>query len=235
MTMPIRPKIAVCCLNRLLREAIARIVGKRAEFDVVPINLNLDPSETAGALSEIDVLVLDSLSAVSHVTAHRSGSARPQSRVKCLLVSMDDNSDQFMSAIQMGVRGYVLHDASASDVLCAIRSVALGEAVCPASYTRVLFDYIVGHPRNGGQANQSASFTLTRREQELMPLIGSGKTNKEIASQLNISEQTVKNHVHRIMRKMQVSNRLEVCKAWQRQSSLSTSPGTGYSFEYSAS
>jgi DNA-binding NarL/FixJ family response regulator len=51
---------------------------------------------------------------------------------------------------------------------------------------------------------------LTRREQQLIPLIGRGMTNKEIATQLSLSEQTVKNHVHRILRKVGAEDRLGV-------------------------
>jgi DNA-binding NarL/FixJ family response regulator len=235
MTAPVRARIAVCCLNRLLREAIARIVAKRAEFDIVAINSAPDSPDPAASISEIDVLVLDSLGAFPRVASIQQDKGAGQCPVKCVLVSMDDNPDQFMTAIEMGVRGYVLRDASASDVLCAIRAVALGEAVCPPSYTRLLFDYVAGRTGKVDDRNKSASFSLTRREQQLIPLIGSGKTNKEIANRLNISEQTVKNHVHRIMKKMQVPNRLEVCKAWQKQSGLSTYQNSGYSFEYSPS
>jgi DNA-binding NarL/FixJ family response regulator len=232
MTTQSRAKVAVCCLNRLLREAITRIIAKRTEFDIVPINPTLDLSDASSVISEINILVLDTLSAVPRLATDRSEADRDEDVVRCVLVSMDDDPEQFMKAIQMGVRGYVLRDASASDVLSAIRAVAVGEAVCPTSYTRLLFDYVMGRVGQAGDLEESARFTLTRREQQLMPLIECGKTNKEIANHLNISEQTVKNHVHRIMRKMQVSNRLEVCKVWQRQSASSTTPGSGYSFEY---
>jgi DNA-binding NarL/FixJ family response regulator len=56
---------------------------------------------------------------------------------------------------------------------------------------------------------------LTNREQQLVPMIGRGMTNKEIAAQLSLSEQTVKNHVHRILRKTGVEDRLSVFEACQ--------------------
>jgi DNA-binding NarL/FixJ family response regulator len=61
---------------------------------------------------------------------------------------------------------------------------------------------------------------LTRREQELVPLIARGFTNKEIASQLNLSEQTIKNHVHRMIRKVGAEDRFRVAEIADLQSSV---------------
>jgi DNA-binding CsgD family transcriptional regulator len=62
-----------------------------------------------------------------------------------------------------------------------------------------------------------AQLALTRREQQLVPLIEHGMTNKEIVNQLNLSEQTVKNHIHRILRKIGVKGRLGISEALQTQ------------------
>ena len=58
---------------------------------------------------------------------------------------------------------------------------------------------------------------LTRREQQLIPLIGQGLSNKEIANHLSLSEQTIKNHIHRILRKVGVSDRLSVLEAYRNE------------------
>lgn len=220
-------RVLVSCSNRLLTEAIARILSKKTEFDIVSARVAGCEDDDQIAASDADVLVLDSLE--PFVSPAKMETALTQ-KPNCVLVAMEDNHMHFLKAIQCGVRGYVLRDASAMEVISAIRSVAQGQAACPPSYTRILFDYVAGLSSKLPVAPENATWELTRREQQLIPLIERGLTNKEIASSLNLSEQTVKNHIHRMMKKMQSSNRLEVCSAWQRQygSSMSTNE-IGYS------
>ena len=70
---------------------------------------------------------------------------------------------------------------------------------------------------------------LTRREQELIPLIGRGLSNKEIANFLNLSEQTIKNHIHRILRKVGVPDRLSVFEACQMEALSLGTKNAGHS------
>ena len=124
----------------------------------------------------------------------------------CVLVAMQDDARHFLKAVRRGILGYVLQDASAEDVIAAVRGVARGEAVCPAFLTRVLFDYVASRASDV-QIRAPRQFRLTRREQQLVPLVGRGLTNKEIAAELSVSEQTIKSHIHRILRKVGVEDR----------------------------
>jgi DNA-binding NarL/FixJ family response regulator len=90
-----------------------------------------------------------------------------------------------------------------------------GGAICPPHFVRALFDYVASQSLDLPNARTRIQWGLSRREQQLIPLIGRGMTNKEIATQLSLSEQTVKNHVHRILRKVGVENRLGVFEACQ--------------------
>jgi two-component system NarL family response regulator len=128
---------------------------------------------------------------------------------------MDEDQAHFLTAVRRGVLGYVLRDASAIDVVAAIRAVAIGEAVCPPRFARVLFDCVASQSAELPNSRARAQLGLTRREQQLIPLIGRGLTNKEIAGELSLSEQTVKNHIHRILRKVGVDDRLSVFEACQ--------------------
>jgi DNA-binding NarL/FixJ family response regulator len=106
--------------------------------------------------------------------------------------------------------GYLLKDASALDVIAGVRSVAQGRAVCPSQMCMPLFRTVARQWTSFPSARIKLELGLTRRQQQLVPLIARGYTNKEIASQLNISEQTVKNHIHRMLRRVGASDRLEV-------------------------
>lgn len=208
-------KVVVVCRNRLLRESIARILTKKADFEIVSVQSphSIGPDEIADEAA--DVLVLDSLEFLLEGSTPSRELHKLGRSLKCVLVSMDDDQSRFLSAVRFGARAYVLQDASAADVVSAIRAVAEGNVVCPTHYTRLLFDYIVARTDELPNARKHAHWGLTRREQQLIPLIGRGLSNKEIANHFNLSEQTVKNHVHRILRKVGVSDRLSVLEAYQ--------------------
>jgi DNA-binding NarL/FixJ family response regulator len=211
--------VLVVCCNRLLRESVARILNKRADFQVSIVTSLDDLLPTHSTFAECGpspVLILDSLQAMTSAIISR---ARTEIiGVKYLLVAMEDDKNQFLTAIRRGALGYVLQEASAIDVVNAVRAVAQGDAVCSPRLARVLFDYVQSDAKPRSRTRISSRMNLTRREQQLIPLISRGLTNKEIASHFSLSEQTVKNHIHRILRKVGVEDRLGVLEAYENQS-----------------
>jgi DNA-binding NarL/FixJ family response regulator len=132
--------------------------------------------------------------------------------VKILLFGMDEDPDIFLEAVRLGIRGYVLKDASAAEIIAAVRAVARGEASCPPKLCLTLIQHVASEyrlkPKNGaGLATDKNS--LTHRQLQLMHLVAQGLTNKEIAANLNLSEFTVKNHIRRVMRQMEAESRYE--------------------------
>jgi len=126
-----------------------------------------------------------------------------------LMIGMDADERIFLRAVRAGVSGYLLNEASAADLIAAIRAVSRQEAVCPSQLSKALFDALAG-VREFVPGVRKMGLRLTRRQQELLPMIARGLSNKEIASRLNLSEQTVKNHIHRMLRKMGANDRSEV-------------------------
>jgi len=222
-------KVFLLCRNRLLRESIARILTKKAEFEVVSWQTTDLPSFSQIEEMSVDVLVLDSLDFVLGDGTQAPSRGALAGGPKCVMVAMAEDSAQFLAAIRYGVRGYVLQDASAAEVVSAIRTVAEGHAVCPLRYTGVLFDFVKERRDPLPAIRKRSPWGLTRREQQLIPLISRGMSNKEIANSLNLSEQTVKNHIHRILRKVGVSDRFSVSEAWQELSVFGSSKDTGFS------
>jgi DNA-binding NarL/FixJ family response regulator len=227
--MESKARIFILCCNRLLRESIARILGKRTEFEIVGAQgiSSSCPGEIVD--SGAQVLVLDSLDFLLGDPPWSAQTRTFSRSLKCVLVAMEDDHDRFLTAVRRGARGYVLQDASASDVVSAIRAVAEGQAVCPPSYAQVLFEFVARQTEELPNSRKRAQWGLTRREQQLIPLIGRGLSNKEIANHLSLSEQTVKNHVHRILRKVGVSDRLSVFEACQNQYTSSGTKNAEYS------
>jgi DNA-binding NarL/FixJ family response regulator len=136
-------------------------------------------------------------------------------RWKALVIGMEADERIFLETVRRGVSGYLLKDASAVDIVDAVRMVARGEVVCPPSLCRILFRFVSRQVLPLPNHRVRDQIGLTRREQQLLPLIARGLTNKEIASNLNLSEQTVKNHIHHILSKVGAEDRLgvmEVCR-----------------------
>jgi DNA-binding NarL/FixJ family response regulator len=101
------------------------------------------------------------------------------------------------------------------EVAAAVRSVANGEGVCPPVLCLALFEELAKQKAQPTNFFVRHGLGLTRREQQLVHMISDGLTNKEIAGQLGLSEQTVKNHIHRMLRKLGASDRLsavELCR-----------------------
>lgn len=205
-------KVRVCILsdNRLFRESLGRILSKRGDLEITTSSGISEVALRETARSSVDVVVLDSLDfsilRAAFLETHRD-SCYP---LKILLVAMEEDEQLFLQAVRAGALGFVLKDASALDVVAAVRSVACGEAVCPARFCKSLFEFVAKQSVELQKGCAKLQLGLTRREQQLVPMIGRGLTNKEIAKELNLSEQTIKNHVHRILHKVGVENRLAI-------------------------
>ena len=205
--------VFVVAENRLLRESLARLLRKRSDLTVVGEGSYSNvTSETVGG-SRTHVLLLDSLTSryESDLICDLRESA-PQ--VRLVLFGMDEDADIFIQAVRLGVSGYLLKDASASELIDALRSVAQGEAVCPPRFCKVLFQTLASETsQQAAIAEQRADvrFELTQRQRQLMSLVAMGMSNKEIAANLNLSEFTVKNHIYRVMKQVDAQNRHEAC------------------------
>jgi DNA-binding NarL/FixJ family response regulator len=210
-----RVQVFILAENRLLREALTRILNKKSDIHVVGASAFAPDIVEQIANAGPDVLLSDSaavafseLRLVSEVCAAIPG-------LKVVMIGMEPNREIFLGAVRDGIAGYVLKDASALEVAASVRAVANGEAVCPPRLCHLLFEHVSKHNHQPEGFVMKHNLGLTRREQQLVHMIGQGLTNKEIAAQLHLSEQTVKNHVHRMLRKVGASDRLgavEICR-----------------------
>jgi DNA-binding NarL/FixJ family response regulator len=158
--------------------------------------------------SGANVLVLDSMSSKLSNFAVISEMRRKAPGVKLVLIDMDDDPDTFLECVRAGVVGYLLKDASATDVVAGVRAVSRGEAVYPPELSIHLFRAVSQQWTPLSSVRVRLDLGLTRRQQQILPLIAQGLTNKEIASHFHLSEQTVKNHVHRMLRRVGANDRL---------------------------
>jgi DNA-binding NarL/FixJ family response regulator len=196
--------------NRLLREALVKLLSKKSDIRVVGANSYSPAVHEEIAAAHPNIIVLDSGGLVSSKALLLSTLHAAIPGLRVVMVDMDPDENTFLKAVHEGVVGYVLKDASATEVAATIRSVAAGEAVCPPSLTLVLFRSVAQQGTALSTFSWGADLGLSRREQQMVELLRERLTNKEIAVRLNLSEQTVKNHVHHILRKVGAPDRLTV-------------------------
>lgn len=194
--------------NRLLREALVRLFRKRQDLCVVGQASLLEEPHPDLLENECDVLVGDCLIAHRTFSTFAANREKP-SGCKILLVGMEPDEEQFLAAVRSGVAGYLLQDASASDAVNAVRAVHRGQAVCPPRLCCALFRVVSQTTAEMALQNSAAKPDLTLRQQQLVSLVARGLTNKEIASHLNLSEFTVRNHIHRILKQVDAGSRSE--------------------------
>jgi len=184
----------------VVREGVMAMLQSSGEFEIVGLAVDgLEALRLAEELRPDVVLIdvqmpnMDGIEATSHITQRV-----PATRV--VIFSSFDQEEYIYKAIQAGARAYLLKDIELPALLDVIRAAARGESVLPSNIATKL----VGHI-----SAQRTLVYLTRREQEVLCLLAHGLRNKEIASQLNIAERTVKSHVANIIAKLGVKCRTE--------------------------
>lgn len=130
----------------------------------------------------------------------------PDTRVICLTVSQDD--EDLFSAVRAGAKGYLLKDIETDCLVASIHQVARGEVALSGSLGERIFSEFraISSTRRG---DDSIKGGLSSREMEVLLHIARGESNKEIASSLNIAESTVKIHVQNILKKLNVTSRVQ--------------------------
>lgn len=127
-----------------------------------------------------------------------------QSKVKVLILTVHNELDYLMNAVDIGVEGYIMKDSESSELKKAIRAVRDGENYIQSSLIPALNNRLMNR-----DIDKDKVASLTNRELEVLIQVANGMFNKEIATNLNISERTVKNHISNIFKKIEVSDRTQ--------------------------
>ena len=179
-----------------------QVVGLAADgADAVRQARHLEPDVV---LMDVRMPVMDGLQATREILGAGAGSALP----RVLMLTTFDLDDYVYAALRAGASGFLLKDATAAELVTAVRVVAAGEGLLAPSVTRRLIaDF--ARQQQPDQPPPLALDALTQRETEVLRLIARGLSNTEISNTLVIAEQTTKTYVGRILAKLNLRDRAQ--------------------------
>jgi two-component system NarL family response regulator len=190
----------------VVRMALAQLLAAEPDIEVVAQAENGETALDLARRLKPNVVLTDlSMPKMDGIAATRQIKQDvPECAIVVLTVHQDD--DHLFAAIKAGASGYVLKDAPPEQTVEAIRAAARGEGFLGPSLVRRVLDEFARVSRLRAAAKEVFA-DLTRREMEVLELLGRGLRNREVAERLYLSEKTVKNHVSSILMKLQVNDR----------------------------
>ncbi|MDH4179277.1 MAG: response regulator transcription factor [Armatimonadota bacterium] len=192
----------------VVRYALARLIAAEGDIDVVGQAATGEAAVVSAREQKPDVVLMDiQMPKMDGIQATRTiKEEMPDCAVVILTIHHDDES--VFRAIKAGATGYVLKDAPPEQTMEAVRAAARGEGYLHAPLVaRVMAEFARISQLRASAKEVFAD--LTRREMEVLELLGTGLRNKGIAERLYLSEKTVKNHISSILSKLQVNDRTE--------------------------
>jgi DNA-binding NarL/FixJ family response regulator len=209
MTEPERIRVLIVDDHALFRRGLMLVLESEDGIDVVG---EADDGEDAIAKAEQlapDVVLMDvRMPRVSGIEAtRRLAEALPTTKIIMLTVS--DEEDDLYEAIKAGATGYLLKEISIEEVADAVRAVTQGQTLISPSMASKLIAEFTNLAKRATDRQQVPVPRLTDRELDVLRLVAQGITNREIAEQLFIAENTVKNHVRNILEKLHLHSRME--------------------------
>ena len=193
----------------LFREGLRTLLSTRPDMDVVGEAANGDEAVALVEALRPNVVLMDlRMPKVDGVQATaRIREQWPEIPV-LVLTTFDDDANLF-GALKAGAAGYLLKDVSSETLISAIQAAARGEAFLQSTVTGRVVAAFARLMESGGPRAEAMVLPLSPREREIVSLLGSGASNKEIAHRLNLAEGTVKNHVTNILAKLDVRDRTQ--------------------------
>lgn len=203
-----RVRVMIADDHPLVRSGLRALLERDGEFQVIAEAADGYEAIDLAILHKPDVIMLDvGMPRLSGPDAAQSISQRlPTARI--VMLSMHSDEGYVLRALKAGARGYLLKASPEADVLAAIRAVAAGNAYFSPSITKLLVEeYIVEVRRRGVEDSYDL---LSTREKEILQVLASGKSNREIADLLCISVSTVETHRNNIFQKLHLHNLAEL-------------------------
>jgi DNA-binding NarL/FixJ family response regulator len=208
--MPKSIRIVIVHPNRLFRESLTFAVDQQPNMQTAGAVADVGELWPNLAALDAQVFILDlGLPGRDGLRQTRELSqACPMAAI--LVTGVSELESDVVSCCEAGATGYLTRDCSLSDLIDHLRAAAAGETPCSPKVAALLFSRLRDRARDVRRLEVMGPIRLTRRELEIIGLIERRLSNKEIAIELHIEVQTVKNHVHNILEKLELDGRYDV-------------------------
>ena len=194
----------------LVRAGFRMILQIEPDIHVVGEAADGDQAVAQVAATAPDVVLMDvRMPGVDGIAATRRIAADPSCQARVVMLTTFDLDEYVYAALQAGASGFLLKDVQPELLVAGIRAVHAGESLLAPSVTRRMIESFLERPRVLEAGEQQRLAALTSREQEVLLLLARGLTNAEIASELYVSETTVKTHVGRVLMKLGLRDRVQ--------------------------
>jgi two-component system NarL family response regulator len=204
-----RIKVLIADDHRVVREGLMAILKTKEHIEVVGEAQDGQDAIQKVRTLEPDVILMDvSMPRMGGVEATRQ-IKREFPHIGIIALTMYDEQQYIFDLVRAGATGYLLKDTESSQIVEAIRAIHRGESLIhPSVASKILAEFSLLAQKKGKKPSWE-DHDLTEREVTVLRLVADGKTNKEIANNLDLSEKTVKNHVRNIFHKLQVYDRTQ--------------------------
>lgn len=205
-------RIIIADDHSIFRGGLRHLLALESDVEVIAEAENGEETMKAIKKYKPDVILLDINMPIMNGIEVLGSIKSEKVTVKVILFTIHNEIEFLVKAMELGIRGYVLKEASLKVLLTAIKTVDGGGIYIEPSMVGKLFENLKPKdrkPKEKIMIVKDNMFDLTQRELEVLKLIANGMLNKEIAGELEISEKTVKNHVSNLFKKMNVSDRTQ--------------------------
>ncbi len=207
-------KLSVIDDHPLMRDGIEQTLRKEKAFEVIEGGSCAEDAVRIASIHKPHLMVLDINMPGGGLTAARTiGVQHPA--VRTIMLTVSEHHAHVTTALDAGARGYVLKGISEADFVSSIWTVLAGEAyITPAFAARLLS--LANTKANTDSEKATFLHPLSTREKDVLSKLSLGLTNKEIATHLNLTEQTIKHYISAILKKMKARNRVEAILAYKK-------------------
>jgi len=202
-------KVLIADDHRVVREGLSAILKTRPNLEVVGEAQDGQEAVEKTRALEPDVILMDvSMPRMGGVEATRQ-IKREFPHIGIVALTMYEEQQYIFDLVRAGATGYLLKDSDSAQIVAAIEAIYRGESLIHPSVASKILSEFSALSQKKGKKPSWVEHDLTDREITVLRLVADGKTNKEIANSLNLSEKTVKNHVRNIFHKLQVFDRTQ--------------------------
>lgn len=199
-------KIIIVDDHVLFREGLATIIQKEADIEVAGLVGSVKETVDIVATVQPDIVLMDFNLPDGTGADATIKVLEKHPECKIVFLTMSDSDENLFAAIRAGAKGYLLKNMSPSNLIATIRSVQQGESALSRSMTLRLMEEL-SRTKEPERLGDAALAKLTKRELDVLAELTQGKTNREIADELYLSDNTVKYHVHSILKKLNLQDR----------------------------